>query len=52
MAKSDKVRMPTGMAGLMRYGEEAKDQIKVKPKHVITACIAVVIIEFILGIFG
>ena len=52
MAKSDKVRMPTGMAGLMRYGEEAKDQIKVKPKYVIAICVAVVIIEFILGIFG
>jgi len=51
MAKSDRVRMPSGMAGLMRYGEEAKDQIKVKPKYVIAVCIAVVAIEFILGIF-
>jgi preprotein translocase subunit Sec61beta len=51
MAKNDKVMMPTGMAGLMRYGEEAKDQIKVKPKYVIATCIAVVIIELILGVF-
>jgi preprotein translocase subunit Sec61beta len=52
MAKSDRVRMPSGMAGLMRYGEEAKDQIKVKPKYVIAICITVVIVEFILGFFG
>ena len=52
MAKSDRVRMTTGMAGLVRYGEEAKDQIKVKPKYVIAACIAVVILELIMGVFG
>jgi len=52
MAKKDKVRMPVGMAGLMRYGEEAKDQIKVKPKHVIATCIVIVIFELILGFLG
>ena len=52
MAKKDKVRMPVGMAGLMRYGEEAKDQIKVKPKYVIAVCIAVVIFELLLGFLG
>ena len=52
MAKSDRIRMPTGMAGLVRYGEEAKDQIKVKPKYVIAVCITVVIFELILGVFG
>jgi preprotein translocase subunit Sec61beta len=52
MAKKDKTRMPMGMAGLVRYGEEAKDQIKVKPKYVIAVCIAVVIFELILGFFG
>jgi len=52
MAKSDRVRMPVGMAGLMRYGEESKDQIKVKPKYVIAFCVTVVLIELILRFFG
>jgi len=52
MGKKDKFRMPTGMAGLVRYGEESKEQIKLKPKHVIAFCIALVIIELILGLLG
>ena len=52
MAKKDRFRMPTGMAGLVRYGEESKEQIKVKPKHVIAFCIAVVILELILRFIG
>ncbi len=52
MAKKDRVRMPVGMAGLVRYGEAAKDQIKVKPKYVVAICVAVVIFELILGVFG
>ena len=52
MAKSDRIRMPTGMAGLMRYGEESKDQIKVKPKYVIVTCVAVVAIEVLLRFLG
>ena len=52
MAKSDRVRMPTGMAGLMRYGEEAKEQIKVKPKYVIVVCVAVVVVELLLRFLG
>jgi len=41
MAKKDKFRMPTGMAGLVRYGEDTKEQLKIKPKHVIAFCIVV-----------
>jgi len=48
MAKKDSFRMPTGMAGLVRYGEESKEQIKVKPKHVIVFCIVIVILELVL----
>lgn len=52
MAKKDKFRMPTGMAGLIRYGEESKDQIKVKPKHVVAFCIVIVVLELILRFLG
>lgn len=52
MAKKDKFRMPTGMAGLVRYGEDAKEQLKIKPKHVIAFCIVVVVLEVLLKFFG
>ena len=52
MAKKDRVRMPVGMAGLMRYGEESKDQIKVKPKYVVAVCVVVVVFELLLGFLG
>jgi preprotein translocase subunit Sec61beta len=52
MAKKDKFRMPTGMAGLIRYGEESKDQIKMKPKHVVAFCIVIVVLELILRFLG
>ena len=36
MAKNkDKVYMPSGVGGLVRYSEEEKQVIKLKPKHVI-----------------
>jgi len=52
MAKKDKVTMPMGMAGLVRYGEAAKDQIKVKPKYVVAVCVVVVVFELLLGFLG
>ena len=52
MVKKDRIRMPTGMAGLVRYGEEAKEQVKIKPKYVIAFCITIIILEVILKFFG
>jgi len=52
MAKKDKFRMPTGMAGLVRYGEDTKEQLKIKPKHVIAFCVVVVVLEVLLKFFG
>jgi len=52
MAKKDKFRMPTGMAGLIRYGEDTKEQLKIKPKHVIAFCLIVVVLEVLLKFFG
>ena len=52
MAKKDKFRMPTGMAGLVRYGEDTKEQLKIKPKHVIAFCLVVVVLEVLLKFFG
>ena len=52
MAKKDRVMMPSGMAGLVRYGEDSKEQIKVKPKHVIYFSAALIVIELLLRFFG
>ena len=48
MGKKDKVMMPTGMAGLTRYGDELKNEIKIKPKYLIIFVTAIVIAELIL----
>ena len=48
MGKKDKIYMPTGMAGLTRYGEELKNEIKSKPKHLIIFIGALIIAELVL----
>lgn len=46
MAKNkDKIFMPSGMGGLIRYPEEEKDVIKLKPKHIIWIVIGLAIFE-------
>jgi len=46
--KKDKVYMPMGMGGLLRYGEEEKELLKVKPKHVVIIVTGLVIFEILL----
>ena len=48
MAKKDKVYMPSGSGGLVRYGEEGKVVIKLKPKHVAFVVAGVVVFEIVL----
>lgn len=52
MAKKDKVMIPGGMAGLIRYGEEPKEAIKIKPEYVIAFSVVIIIIELILRFVG
>ena len=51
MAKKDEFRMPMGMGGLVRYGDEPKDAIKIKPEYVIAFSLAVIFIELMLRFF-
>ena len=48
----DKVRMPSGIGGLVRYFDEYKSKIEFQPGHIITLCIVVIIIMIILYTFG
>ncbi len=51
MAKKDKIYMPSGSGGLIRYGEEGKTLIKLKPKHVAYVVAGVVVFEIVLKLF-
>ena len=48
MGKKDKIYMPSGMGGLVRYGEGGKQKYKLKPKHLVYLVSGIVIIELVL----
>lgn len=50
MAKKDKIYMPMGTGGLLRYSEEEKELIKIKPMHVVIFVSAITIIEILLQV--
>lgn len=49
---SDRIRMPSGMGGLVRYFDEYKSKIEFKPGHIIVLCVLVVIIMIVLYTYG
>lgn len=44
MAKKKDVQMPQSTAGLIRYFEESKDAIKLRPEHVVGLCVGIMAI--------
>ncbi len=48
----DKISMPQGMGGLVRYFDEYKSKIKFKPGHIIVLSLVVIVIMLILNKFG
>ena len=48
MAEKQKMQAPSGMAGLVRYYEEEKSLVKLKPQHVVALCAAIVVVELLL----
>ncbi len=48
MSKKDKIYIPSGMGGLIRYPEEEKEVIKLKPKHVIWIVVGIAAFEILL----
>jgi len=52
MARDNKVQMPSGMGGLVRYFDEYKSKIEFKPGHIIVMVVVVMIIIIILHIQG
>ena len=48
----DKISMPSGMGGLVRYFDEYKSKIEFKPGHIVILCVIVIIIMIILYAYG
>jgi len=51
MAASNKIQMPAGFGGLMRFEEEYTSKINLKPTHVIAFIITIIAFRVFLGIF-
>ncbi|MEM5812245.1 MAG: preprotein translocase subunit Sec61beta [Candidatus Aenigmatarchaeota archaeon] len=45
MAKKDKIIMPQSTAGLVRYFEESKEAIKLRPEHIVVVCVLIIALE-------
>jgi len=52
MSKKDKTRIPSGMAGIVKYDEEPKETIKIKPEYVVYFTIGIILLEVILKFYG
>jgi preprotein translocase subunit Sec61beta len=52
MAKNDKVSMPSGIGGLVRYFDEYKSKIEFKPGALIIMVLVVIVIMAVLHSYG
>jgi preprotein translocase subunit Sec61beta len=52
MAQDNKIQMPSSQGGLVRYFDEYKSRISLKPGHVIILVVIVVLIEILLHFYG
>jgi preprotein translocase subunit Sec61beta len=48
----DKIQLPSGMGGLVRYSEESSSKVEFKPGTIILFIILVILIEVLLHIYG
>jgi len=48
----DKISMPSGMGGLVRYFDEYKSKIEFKPGHIIILAVIILIIMIFLYTYG
>lgn len=44
----NKIRLPSGMGGLVRYFDDYKSKIMIRPEYIVGFIIAVIVIEFLL----
>ncbi len=48
MARDDKISMPSSMGGIVRYFDDYKSKIELKPGHVVILAVIVMLIEIFL----
>ncbi|MBI2575753.1 preprotein translocase subunit Sec61beta [Candidatus Woesearchaeota archaeon] len=48
----DRITMPSGMGGLVRYFDEYKSKLEFKPGHIVALCLVVIVVLFILYSYG
>lgn len=48
----ERISMPSGMGGLVRYFDEYKSKIRFKPGHIIVLCVVVIVIMLFLYSYG
>ena len=51
MAGDNKIHLPGGFGGIMRYDEEYESKFKITPKQVIGFLIAIILLVLILKLF-
>ena len=49
---ADKIQMPSGMGGLVRYFDEYRSKIEFKPGHIVVICIVIIIVMLLLHMWG
>ncbi|MEK6837728.1 MAG: preprotein translocase subunit Sec61beta [Nanoarchaeota archaeon] len=47
----ERISMPSSQGGLVRYYNEYKSKVQIKPVHVVAFAIAVIILELLIRIF-
>ena len=47
----NKINVPAGYGGLVRYGEEYDSRLNLKPEHVVVFIIVVIVLVTVLKIF-
>ncbi|HJN56807.1 MAG: preprotein translocase subunit Sec61beta [Candidatus Woesearchaeota archaeon] len=48
----EKISMPSGTGGLVRYFDEYNSKLKIKPGHIIIMCVVVIVIMIFLYTYG
>jgi len=49
--QKDKVYLPMGGGGLMRYQEEAEEMLVIKPNHLVALVVGIIIFEIVIKLF-
>ena len=52
MAKDRKINMPSSMGGLVRYFDDYRSKIELKPGHVVVLAVIVIIVVLLLHTYG